>query len=89
MLPSQTIRPLNCFAVYPTNKLLVTVLKRGERGFWASHLEPTPEAAQSYVDIQNKQLRLTPADVEEMLATAQRSDTAPYEPGRVYRGVKV
>lgn len=55
-------KPLVCFAVHPSNPRLVTLLKRGETGYWPSHTEPTPEYAAEYVNGQNKALRVS--DIE-------------------------
>ena len=66
MLLLENTVPMACFAVYPSDKRMVTIIKRGESGYWCSHREDTELAAQRYVDSQNRALHVSDLEREAM-----------------------
>lgn len=59
--------PEYCYALNPSNPRHVTIVKRGERGFWA-YAELAADGARRMVDRLNKALGVSPAQREAMQA---------------------
>jgi hypothetical protein len=59
--------PELCLSIEPGNPCHVTLLKRGEVGYWDRGVFPTPEDARQHVDETNARLGVTKLQEECML----------------------